>query len=88
MTRLNEALWSKAAQEKLLRTGRVWADTRSSARSVAYRMVSGLLAKAVRKLVRTARRVQAAGGLPPLPSPAGGGGVFSHNLAKIGTLAS
>jgi hypothetical protein len=51
-------------------------------------MVSGLLAKAVRKLVRTARRVQAAGGLPPLPSPAGGGGVFSHNLAKIGTLAS
>jgi IS5 family transposase len=59
---LNEALWVKAAQDKLLRTGRVRADTTVIAADVAYPADSGLLAKAVGKLVRTARRVQAAGG--------------------------
>src|SRR5262250_1792313 len=59
---LNEALWAKAAGQKLLRTARVRADTTVIAANVAYPTDSGLLARAVGKLVRTARRVQAAGG--------------------------
>ena len=59
---LNEALWAKAAGQKLLRTGRVRADTTVIAANVAYPADVGLLAKAVVKLVRTVRRVQAAGG--------------------------
>jgi IS5 family transposase len=59
---LNEALWAKAAGQKLLRTARVRADTTVIPANVAYPTDSGLLAKAVGKLVRTARRVQAAGG--------------------------
>ena len=59
---LNEALWAKAAGAKLLRTARVRADTTVISANVAYPTDSGLLAKAVGKLVRTARRVQAAGG--------------------------
>jgi transposase, IS5 family len=59
---LNEALWDKAAGQKLLRTARVRADTTVIGANVAYPTDSGLLAKAVGKLVRTARRVQAAGG--------------------------
>ena len=59
---LNEALWAKAAGQKLLRTARVRADTTVVCANVAYPTDSGLLAKAVGKLVRTARRVQAAGG--------------------------
>ena len=59
---LNEALWAKAAGAKLLRTSRVRADTTVIAANVAYPTDSGLLAKAVVKLVRTVRRVQAAGG--------------------------
>jgi IS5 family transposase len=61
---LNEALWAKAAQAKLLRTARVRADTTVIPANVSYPTDSGLLAKAVGKLVRTARRVQAAGGAP------------------------
>jgi transposase, IS5 family len=59
---LNEALLAKAAGAKLLRTGRVRADTAVIPANVAYPTDSGLLAKAVGKLVRAARRVQAAGG--------------------------
>jgi IS5 family transposase len=59
---LNEALWAKAAQAKLLRTARVRADTTVIAANVAYPTDAGLVAKAVGKLVRTVRRVQAAGG--------------------------
>jgi IS5 family transposase len=59
---LNEALWAKAAGQKLLRTARVRADTTVICANVAYPTDSGLLAKAVGKLVRIARRVQAAGG--------------------------
>jgi IS5 family transposase len=61
---LNEALWAKAAGAKLLRTARVRADTTVIPANVSYPTDSGLLAKAVGKLVRTARRVQAAGGAP------------------------
>jgi IS5 family transposase len=59
---LNEALWAKAAGAKVLRTARVRADTTVICANVAYPTDSGLLAKAVGRLVRTARRVQAAGG--------------------------
>jgi IS5 family transposase len=54
----------QAAEQKLLRTGRVRADTTVICANVAYPTEVGLLAKAVVKLVRTARRVQAAGGAP------------------------
>jgi IS5 family transposase len=59
---LNEALWAKASAAKLLRTARVRADTTVVGANVAYPTDSGLLAKAVGKLARTVRRVQAAGG--------------------------
>ena len=59
---LNEALWAKAAGARLLRTARVRADTTVIGANVAYPTDAGLLAKAVGKLVRAARRVQAAGG--------------------------
>ena len=59
---LNEALWAKAAGAKLLRTARVRADTTVIAANVVYPTDAGLLAKAVGKLVRAARRVKAAGG--------------------------
>jgi IS5 family transposase len=59
---LNEALLAKAAGAKLLRTARVRADTTVIPANVAYPTDSGLLARAVGKLVRTARRVQSAGG--------------------------
>ena len=59
---LNEALWAKAAGAKLLRTARVRADTTVIAANMVYPADAGLLAKAVGKLVRAARRVQAAGG--------------------------
>jgi transposase, IS5 family len=59
---LNEALWARAAGQKLLRAGRVRADTTVIAANVAHPADAWLLAKAVGKLVRAARRVQAAGG--------------------------
>ena len=59
---LNEALLAKAAQAKLLRTNRVRADTTVVAANVAYPTDSGLLAKAVRRIGTTAKRIQAAGG--------------------------
>jgi len=59
---LNEALLARAAEHKLLRTARVRADTTVIGANVAYPTDCGLLAKAVGKLVRVARRVQAAGG--------------------------
>ncbi len=58
----NEALLAKAAEAKLLRTSRVRADTTVVAANVAYPTDSGLLAKAVRRIAVTGRRVQAAGG--------------------------
>ena len=58
----NEALLAKAAQAKLLRTTRLRADTTVVPADVAYPTDSGLLAKAVRRIAATGRRVQAAGG--------------------------
>jgi IS5 family transposase len=59
---LNEALLAKAAGAKLLRTTRVRADTTVVPSNVAYPTDSGLLAKAVRRIAATGRRIQAAGG--------------------------
>jgi IS5 family transposase len=58
----NEALLAKAADAKLLRTNRVRADTTVVPADVAYPTDSGLLAKAVRRIAVTGRRIQAAGG--------------------------
>src|SRR6266536_2374739 len=59
---LNEALLAKAAEAKLLRTTRVRADTAVVPANVSYPTDSGLLAKAVRRIAATGRRIQAAGG--------------------------
>jgi transposase, IS5 family len=59
---LNETLLAKAAGQKLLRTARLRADTTVIPANVAYPTDSGLLARAVGKMARTVRRVQAAGG--------------------------
>ena len=58
----NTALLAKAAAAKLLRTTRLRADTTVVPADVAYPTDSGLLAKAVRRIASTGRRIQAAGG--------------------------
>jgi IS5 family transposase len=59
---LNEALLARAAGEKLLRTVRLRADTTVVPANVAYPTDSGLLARAIRRIAETGRRIQAAGG--------------------------
>jgi transposase, IS5 family len=59
---LNEALLAKAAEAKLLRCARVRVDTTVVPSNVTYPTDSGLLAKAVRRITATGRRIQAAGG--------------------------
>jgi IS5 family transposase len=56
---LNEALLAKAAGQKLLRAARVRADTTVIPANVAYPTDSGLLARAVRRIAATGRRIQA-----------------------------
>jgi IS5 family transposase len=58
---LNEALLAKAAGAKLLRVGKVRADTTVVSANVDYPTDSGLLAKAVRRIARIVTRVKAAG---------------------------
>ena len=58
----NEALLAKAAEAKLLRTNRLRAEATVVPADVAYPTDSGLLAKAVRRIAVTGRRIQAAGG--------------------------
>ena len=60
--RLNEALLAKAAEAKLLRTTRVRADTTVIPANVCYPTDSSLLAKAIRRIAATGRRINAAGG--------------------------
>ena len=59
---LNEALLAKAAEAKLLRTARLRADTTVIPANVSYPTDSGLLARAIRRIAATGRRIQAAGG--------------------------
>lgn len=61
---LNEALLTKAATAKLLRTDKVRADTTVVEAAVAYPTDSGLLAKAIGSMARTVVRIKAAGGAP------------------------
>jgi IS5 family transposase len=58
---LNEALLAKANEAKLLRVGKVRADTTVVAANVDYPTDAGLLAKAVRRIGRIVKRVKAAG---------------------------
>ena len=59
---LNEALLAKAAEAKLLRTNRIRVDTTVVPANVSYPTDSGLLAKAIRRIAATGKRIQAAGG--------------------------
>jgi transposase, IS5 family len=59
---LNEALLARAAGAKLLRTGRLRADTTVVPANVCYPTDSGLLARGIRRIAVTGRRIQAAGG--------------------------
>src|SRR5215472_7536357 len=59
---LNETLLAKAAEAKLLRTNRIRVDTTVVCANVAYPTDSSLLAKAMRRIGATARRIRGAGG--------------------------
>jgi len=61
---LNEALLAKGAGAKVLRCSREWVDTTVIPANVANPTDSGLLAKGIRRIAATARRIQAAGGGP------------------------
>ncbi len=61
---LNAALLAKLAADKLLRCHKLRIDTTVVAANVTYPTDLGLLARAVGKLVATAKRVQASGGAP------------------------
>ncbi|MDV7246332.1 MULTISPECIES: ISNCY family transposase [Rhodococcus] len=59
---LNEALLAKATEAKVLRTTKLRADTTVVPSNVSYPTDSGLLAKAIRRIALTGKRIQAAGG--------------------------
>jgi IS5 family transposase len=59
---LNETVLVKAGEAKLVRTSKLRADTTVVPSNVSYPTDSGLLAKAVRRIGATAKRIQAAGG--------------------------
>ncbi len=59
---LNETLLAKATQAKVLRTTTLRADTTVVPANVSYPTDSGLLAKAIRRIAATEKRIQAAGG--------------------------
>jgi len=54
--------WPRRRGQKLLRTPRLRADTTVVPANVAYPTDSGLLARAIRRIAATGRRIQAAGG--------------------------
>jgi transposase, IS5 family len=59
---LNEALLAKAVQAKVVRTGKIRVDTTVVPANVAYPTDSGVLAKAINRIAKTAKRIKAAGG--------------------------
>ena len=59
---LNRALLTRAVQAKVVRTNRVRVDTTVVPANVAYPTDSGLLAKAVRRIGTSVKRIHAAGG--------------------------
>ena len=60
--RLNEALLTRADAAKLVKTGKVRADTTVVSANVEYPTDSGLLARAVTRVGKLVRRIKAAGG--------------------------
>src|SRR4051794_25517022 len=60
--RLNEALLARADEAKLVKTGKVRADTTVVSANVEYPTDSGLLARAVTLVGRLVKRIKAAGG--------------------------
>jgi IS5 family transposase len=62
VAQLNEVLLAKATEAKLVRTGKVRADTTVVSANVEYPTDSGLLAHAVIKIARLVHRVKSAGG--------------------------
>jgi IS5 family transposase len=61
---LNDVLLAKAVEHRLVKTGKVRADTTVVSANVEYPTDSGLLAHAVAKIGRLVRRIKAAGGAP------------------------
>jgi len=59
---LNEALLAKAVEARVVKTGKVRADTTVVSAKIEYPTDSGLLAKAVVKIGKLVRRIKAAGG--------------------------
>ena len=59
---MNEALLAKATAAKLLRSTVARADTTVVAANVAYPIDSGLVAKAIRRIAVTGKRIRADGG--------------------------
>ncbi|HCT75394.1 MAG TPA: hypothetical protein DGG94_13035 [Micromonosporaceae bacterium] len=62
VAQLNEVLLDKANEAKLVRLGKVRADTTVVSADVEYPTDSGLLAKAIARIGRLVRRIKAAGG--------------------------
>jgi transposase, IS5 family len=60
--KLNETLLAKAAENKVLKTDKVRADTTVVEANVGYPTDGGLLAKAVARMARLVERIHAAGG--------------------------
>jgi IS5 family transposase len=64
---LNEQLLAKAVEARVVKTGKVRADTTVVSANVDYPTDSGLLARAVRRMSRLAGRIRAAGGASRTP---------------------
>jgi IS5 family transposase len=64
---LNEAVLAKANADKLVKTGKVRADTTVVSANVNYPTDTGLLAQAVGKISRVVRRIKNAGGATRTP---------------------
>src|SRR5690606_23643489 len=62
VAQLNDVLIAKASEQKLVRTGKVRADTTVVSANVRYPTDSGLLAGAVVKICRLVKRIKAVGG--------------------------
>lgn len=67
VAQLNEVLLAKAVEAKLVKTGKVRADTTVVSANVEYPTDSGLLAKAIGKMCRIVARVKDAGGAARTP---------------------
>jgi IS5 family transposase len=67
ISQLNEELLAKANERKMVRTGKVRADTTVVSANVDYPTDSGLLARAVSRMSRLVRRIRAVGAAPRTP---------------------